>query len=80
MDNLQHLQERPYLQQSSNETTCKTLSWIAGGVALERRFIIGVLQDSQVAGASTLHHHHPPQGSQPHHQVGPPVSRTVVQH
>ncbi len=56
MDNLQDLQdlqEHPYLQQSSNETTCKTLSWIAGGVALERRFIIGVLQDLQVAGAPT---------------------------
>jgi len=53
MVNLQDLQERPYLQQSSNETTCKTLSWFAGGVALERRFIIGVLQDLQVARAPT---------------------------
>lgn len=53
MIDLQDLQERPSLQQSSNEPTCKTLSWFAGGVALERRFIIGVLQDLRVVGTPT---------------------------
>lgn len=76
MATLQTLQERPDHKAVSNERACKSQPWIAGGGVWEWRVIIGGLQGLRLEGASAP----PAQGSQPHHQVGPPVSRTVVQH